>query len=163
MSDEQKGTRIVIRGVRPFDGEYDLDLKRAWTVREWNWIKRFSGYMPATIDDGLKGNDPEVYVALALIAMARNGKIDRDNVDAVADVLMESERGAITIIVEAEEGDASPPDLTLEPDESSPIETSLSNGTSGSPSRESSALSDASPPPTGTIESATPRTSALAK
>lgn len=150
---EQKGTRIVIQGVRPFDGEYELDVKRAWTIREWNWIKSISGYMPATVNDGLKGDDPALYVALAVIAMCRQGRVDRDAVEGVADALLDSERGAIQIIVEQDEGDALPPDLTLEPDASSPNETSSSNNTSGTPSRPSSDPSAGSPSPTGTIES----------
>ena len=38
-------TRIVVKGVAPYDGEYELDTDRAFNAREWHWIKTLSGYM----------------------------------------------------------------------------------------------------------------------
>ena len=40
-------------GVPPYDGRYDFDLEgRELTTREWGWIKRLSGYLPLTIEEG---------------------------------------------------------------------------------------------------------------
>ena len=69
--------KMVIKGVPPYDGEYELDEDRAFNAREWNWIKKVSGYMPLTIGEGFAGGDPVLFVALAVIAMARSGKVER--------------------------------------------------------------------------------------
>ena len=38
---------LTIEGVAPYDGRYEFDLRdRPFTVREWGWIKRHSGYLP---------------------------------------------------------------------------------------------------------------------
>ena len=110
---ETQGTRIAIKGVRPYDGEYELDLQRAWTTREWNWIKRISGYMPFTINEGLKGGDPDLFVALAVIGLVRNGKVERDNAMAVAETLLDVpyDGAAIQLVIEEEADDAEPPGL----------------------------------------------------
>jgi hypothetical protein len=149
-----QGTRIAIRGVPPYDGEYELDLNRAWTTREWNWIKRISGYMPFTVNDGLRGGDPDLFVALAVIGMVRNQKIDRDRAMDVAEALMDVpyDGAAIQLVVE-EETDQLPLDLTTEPEPSSPNGTPSKSDTSGSPSSTSSAPSETTPASTGTTGS----------
>ena len=41
-------SELVITGMRPYDGRYPFDLyEQAFTVREWGWIKRLTGYLPA--------------------------------------------------------------------------------------------------------------------
>jgi hypothetical protein len=79
---------IILQGVRPYDGRYELDLatNRATTV-EWGWIKRFSGYLPANADQGFEGNDPELMAALAVIALHRAGKVQPRDVQDVFDVI----------------------------------------------------------------------------
>lgn len=63
--------------VRPYQGEYDLDMdSQPLTMLEWRWVKKISGYMPLTINEGFRGEDPDVYIALAVIAMARADKIN---------------------------------------------------------------------------------------
>ena len=75
---------IHIEGVPPYDGRYEFDLRDgAFTVREWGWIKRHSGYLPLTLWDGLQGSDAELLAVMALIAMVRAGKVDRDDVPDV--------------------------------------------------------------------------------
>lgn len=81
--------RIVISGVQGFDGEYDLDPERAFNAREWRWIKKLSGYLPDTINDGYRHSDPDLFVAFAVIAMCRDGKIGRDDWQRVGDELAE--------------------------------------------------------------------------
>ena len=161
-----EGTRIVVKGVRPFDGEYELDDDRTFNTREWNWIKRLSGYMPLTVSDGFAGGDPDLFVALAVIAMCRAGKIDRSEGLRVAEVLAEAPFDGTTIQLiggtDDEEDDAVPPVLTSEPAGSSPA-SSLTNDSSetprqplsGVPSTPSSEGSGGTPPPIGTGGSAT--------
>jgi len=158
MSDN--GTRIVVSGVRPYDGEYELDDNRTFNTREWNWIKRLSGYMPLTVADGFAGGDPDLFVALAVIAMCRSGKIDRNEGLRVAEVLAEAPFDGTTIQLvggTTEEDDAVPPVLTSEPAGSSPASSLTNNSSetprqplSGMPSTTSSEEPDATPPPTGT-------------
>ena len=44
--------------------------------------------MPFTINEGLKGGDPDLFVALAVIGLVRNGKVERDNAMDVAEILL---------------------------------------------------------------------------
>lgn len=112
--------RFVIKGVKPYDGEYPLDDSE-FTTREWSWIKKISGYLPMTAEEGFKGGDPELFVALAVIAMVRAERIEKSGAMAMADRLMdESFGGAVTFIAdeadEDEEGeDGDPQDAPSEP------------------------------------------------
>ena len=109
--------KMVIQGIRPWDGEYELDEDRAFNTREWSWIKKTSGYMPLTISDGFGGGDPSLFVALAVIAMCRTGKIDRESGLRVAEELAEApfDGAAISMVGDVSEDDPSPLDLTLPP------------------------------------------------
>jgi hypothetical protein len=141
---------IVIDGVKPYDGRYLFDLAGAEpTTREWGWIKRLSGYMPATIQDGFDGFDPELFSAFAVIALRRAGKIDNDEVTGVFERIVDAPFAA-TIRVE-NDGDRA------EDDAGPPAPSSPVNGSSSGPaSRTSSARSaTASPSGSGTPASAT--------
>ena len=110
--------RIVITGIPPYDGDYELDSDRAFNAREWRWIKKVSGYMPLTVSEGFEGGDPDLFVALAIIAMAREGRVTKDEGLRVADVLAEApfDGAAITMVGdEVVEDDAIPLDLTPPP------------------------------------------------
>lgn len=83
--------RIKLNGFGRLDGEYDLgDDDRPFNGREWHWIKTISGYMPLTISEGFAGRDPDLYIALAVIAMCRSGKVNRDVALPVAEEMMEA-------------------------------------------------------------------------
>ena len=70
---------IVVEGVRPYDGRYEFDLAgQELTTREWGWIKRLSGYLPLTVEEGL--SDPELIVVFAVIALRRAGKVEPKDV-----------------------------------------------------------------------------------
>ena len=57
---------LTVAGVKPWDGRYEFDLNgRELTTREWGWIKRHSGYLPLTIDEGFNGADPELFACFA--------------------------------------------------------------------------------------------------
>lgn len=140
--------RIIIKGIRPYDGEYELDTDRAFNAREWRWIKKVSGYMPLTVSEGFAGGDPDLFVALAVIAMCRDGKVERERGLDVADILAEAPfDGAAILLVgdDVEDVDALPLDLTSPPDEPSRSETSENHRSSGEPSRSDSAPSGGIP------------------
>jgi hypothetical protein len=139
---------IVIEGMRPYDGRYELGLDDApLTIREWGWIKRHAGYLPIGLDETTFA-DPEVITILALIAMRRAGKITTAQVGEVWDRFADAPFGAaITFDSDgaAEEDDAGPP-------------AGSSNGnasTSGDSSTTGSASSGLPPSPTGSPASAT--------
>ena len=82
---------LVIEGVRPYDGRYELDLDRQeFTTREWGWIKRHSDYLPLTAADGFTNNDPELMCVLAAILLRRAGQIQTADVPAVFDRLADA-------------------------------------------------------------------------
>ncbi len=106
---------IVITGVQPFDGSYDLDLETApFTTLEWRWIKQTAGYMPATVANGFEGGDPDLIVALAVIAMHRAGKIRKDDVLRTAEQLADVPVDGASIVFRAGdlEDDARPPEVS---------------------------------------------------
>lgn len=101
--------RFVIKGVKPYDGEYPLDDSE-FTTREWSWIKKISGYLPMTAEDGFKGGDPELFVALAVVAMVRAGRIERGDALNVADRLADSAFGSsLTFEADGDEEAEDPP------------------------------------------------------
>lgn len=120
---------IVVKGVPPWDGEYEFATDRSFTTRELRWIKQIAGYLPTSLDAGLEGGDADLVIALVVIAMHRAGKISRDQVLEVADRMSDEPVGDddsfLTIIRDEEEvEDELPPALPLEREQSS---TSLSD------------------------------------
>lgn len=140
---------LIISGVAPYDGRYELDLGRQpFTTREWGWIKRLSGYLPVTLNEDTF-TDPEFVGALAMVVLVRAGRVERPDVPAVFDRFQDVPFGT-TITVEAgeeeeTEADAGPPERN-------------SNGntpSSGESSPTSSETSPMTPPASGTPGSAT--------
>jgi hypothetical protein len=103
---------IVLSGVQPWDGRYELDLGEEFTTREWGWIKRHAGYLPLTLTDEAM-SDPELACVLAVIVLHRAGKVERQRVPDVFERLVDAPFGAtVTIEVgeeEETEDDAGPP------------------------------------------------------
>jgi hypothetical protein len=120
--------KIALKGIPPWDGEYELEAGRAFNAREWRCIKKVSGYMPMTIGDGFEGDDPDLYVALAVISMTRAGKVERNRMMDVAEELSEVpfDNASITIVGDPVEEDEVPLDLTPTPAEPS-LPSSLSS------------------------------------
>lgn len=102
--------KVVISAGVEFDGEYELD-DRAWNTREWRWIKQVSGYMPTTYEAGYEARDPDLFLAFAVIAMCRAGRIGRDEGVKVAEVLAEVPWDGASIQIVGEE--AEPEDIPL--------------------------------------------------
>lgn len=156
---------IVVAGVKPYDGEYELDVEHdPLTTLEWRWVKKISGYLPLTIAEGMAGADPDLYCAFAVIAMRRAGKIDKDDAMHVADRLADAPFGsAITIEGDKDEVEEEGPlgltDVPQPPSEPRPISRddlpSRQEPSSGNGSQTSSDLPGNDPSPTGTTESAT--------
>jgi hypothetical protein len=140
--------RVVLNTPR-FTGEFPLDLKDdPMTALEWRWVKKISGYLPMTVDEGVAGLDPDLFIAFAVIALYRAGKIDKAEALIVAETISElpATPGTLQVVFEAEEEEAEqdPPTVaTLTPKES---------GSGSSSSRISDPLAPV-PSPTGTTES----------
>lgn len=147
---------IVIRGVKPYDGEYPLDLEgEPLTTLEWRWVKKISGYLPLTMGEGFAGADPDLVCALAVIALRRHGRVQKEQALMVADRLADVpfDGAAIQLLFdepedEDEEGDVGPP-AVARPTESP-------KRSSGAPSRTNSGQPEQNPAPTGMAASATP-------
>jgi hypothetical protein len=119
--------KMVINGIRPWDGEYDLVSDRAFNAREWRIIKQHSGYLPMTVSDGFAGEDPDLFVALAVVAMIRAGRIRREEWEHVADQISEApfDGSTLTMIGDPVEADDDLPlDLTPTPAEPSLVGSS---------------------------------------
>jgi hypothetical protein len=103
---------IVIDGVPPYEGRWQFDLDtQELTTREWGWIKRLSGYLPLTVEEGL--SDPELIVVFACIALRRAQKVTPAEVPDVFEQLSDAPFGsAITMETDTKEEaaeKASPP------------------------------------------------------
>ena len=136
-------TYLVIRGAQPWDGRYEFDLaENAITTREWGWIKRLTGYLPLTMDEGLDGADPELYAVFAAIALHRAGKIRPDEVPEIFDRFVDRPFDPEDVTLEADQVD--------EEEVLPPPRSSTPNGdSSGAASRTSSERSEATRPATG--------------
>lgn len=141
---------IRISNIPPYDGEYEFDQDRSFTTRELRWIKQIAGYLPMKLGEGLEGGDADLYIALALIAMNRAGKVDREDVLEVADKLADVpfDDSCITFVM-GEEADADPPAVTPEPVASLPRSSPSSKRSSGGASSDASETSGETPAPTG--------------
>lgn len=140
--------------IPPYDGEYEFDIEGSpQTTLEWRWTKKISGYLPLTAPEGLKAGDPDLFVAWAVIAMVRAGKIQEDEVMDVADVLARWPFDGTGIRLrgdDEDEGDVSSPLDSGEPspsgsDSSEPSELNPGNVShlpTGSPPSDTGSQSD---------------------
>ena len=139
---------LTISGVKPWDGRYEFDVAgQELTTREWGWIKRLSGYLPLTIDEGFDGADPELFATFAAIALHRAGKVDAREVPAVFERLQDAPFGATIRLTSDSEA--------VTEENPSPPNSNASTPISGAAGQTSSASSDETPAPTGTDASAT--------
>ena len=101
---------ITLAGVKPYDGRYELDLDSSpLTMREWGWIKRNTGYLPATLT-GEAFTDPELITILAIIAIHRANTITTPQVPELWDRFADVPFGStITLEADPDEDDAGPP------------------------------------------------------
>jgi hypothetical protein len=140
-------SHLVISGLSPWDGRYDFDLAEdALTTREWGQIKRFTGYLPLTLLDGLQGGDPELFAVFAVIALTRAGKITRDQATETYERFLEQPFDADTVTLTDEQQEET---VVLPP----PASSSRNDASSGPNSRANSESSAASRPGSGTPNS----------
>lgn len=107
---------IVLEGVKPYDGRWPLEMSADFTTREWGVIKRLSGYLPLTIEEGFQGGDPELFAAFAVVALVRAGRVEASDAQDAFDRIADAPFGAAIRLdtdTPAEElvegGDAGPP------------------------------------------------------
>jgi hypothetical protein len=130
---------IVIDGVKPYDGRYQLDASLDFSTREWGWIKRLAGYLPLNVEEAFTGGDPELFAVLALVALHRAGKVEARDVPGLYDRMLDSpfwttirfESDGDTVLAEEADADSPPP--------------GSSTGNAGSSGAESTPSSETSP------------------
>lgn len=146
--------KLEIADLRPWDGEYDFNIE-SFDRREWGWIKRYAGYLPADVYTGYIGGDQELYAVFAMIALKRNGRIEHTQVPEIWERLLEG--GRITLRGEAsdEKDDEDDEDDARPPAES----PSLNETSSGEDTTTSSETSLKVLPGTGTRDSGTSESS----
>jgi hypothetical protein len=129
--------RITLSGVPRFDGEYELDTESPYNGHELHLIKKVADVRLGGIEQAARDGDYDLFVAFAVIALWRAGKVQKADTLAAADLLLEAPAGSISFEDDAE-ADAGPPELTRteavgsgEPDESSTSSSEDLNGTGG--------------------------------
>jgi hypothetical protein len=96
--------KIVISGIKGYDGEYEFDASY-FTNRELHRIKQMSGVRAGEILAAFAAGDNDLVVAVAAIALERNGKAVHEA------ALWDAKVGSIEVQLGAadEEEDALPP------------------------------------------------------
>jgi hypothetical protein len=112
----------LVVNVPPYEGEYEFDLNaQPLSTVEWRWVKKISGYLPLTIAQGWEGGDPDLFLAFAVIAMRRSGKIAKNDVLEVAEVIEEAAVDGTAISFKGEVVEEElPPTSEPEPGDSKP-------------------------------------------
>lgn len=64
--------RIVLTGVAPYDGEYEIDFE--FNNAELHTIKRVAGIRAGEFNEALEKGDNDLNVAIAIIALQQAGK-----------------------------------------------------------------------------------------
>lgn len=90
----------VTVNIEPFKGTYDLDPDIPFSGLEWRWIKKIAGYLPLTINAGFEGDDNDLYIVLAVIALHRAGKIQPSQALRVSDALADAPVNGESILLD---------------------------------------------------------------
>lgn len=120
--------KFTVTGVPGFDGDYPIDIG-AFTMRELHIIKDVAGVRAGELEEAFSAGDTDVILAVAVIAVRRNG----GDFKAFQTVAWESEMGSLTFVADEEET-ADPPIPTPLPNSSSLEATPESSGLASSPS-----------------------------
>ena len=142
---------LTVEGFKPYDGRYQFPDPDEFTTREWGWLKRLTGYLPATIEDGYKGVDPELIACFAVISLRRAGRVDTAAFPDVFEKLRDVPFDGTRVRIESDDADAET-DADAGPP---PPSSSGSSPTSGDASPTSSGSSTGAPNGSGTPDSAT--------
>jgi hypothetical protein len=120
--------KIKLKDVHPFDGEYEFDPTQEYNGHELHLIKKVAGIRLNEIEDAATAGDYDLFVSLAVIALWRAGKIQREDAMVTADLLLAASTGSLVFDFG---GDARPPDVTeteRKPEENSEPSSPFSNG-----------------------------------
>ena len=146
---------IVVNGIPPYDGRYQLYTTDEFNRREWGWMKRLAEYLPVDFMDveqrGL--GDPEFLSVVLIVALHRAGKIETAEVPQVWERLADYNMFECLVIHTDEEPEA---------EELPPTSETSSNGSpvsSGLVSPTSSGISGSSPSAPGSPPSASSESS----
>lgn len=101
--------KIVITGIAGYDGEYPFDASY-FTNGELHTIKRMAGVRAGEIQASFEAGDNDLVVAIAAIALERNGKVLHEQ------ALWNAKAGCIEVV--PAEDDARPPESQPANDES---------------------------------------------
>lgn len=146
--------KVIINGILGLDGEWEIDGD--FTNRDLNDIKKISGVRAGELQEATEAGDNDLVVAIAWIALRRNGKTG----PGVLDALWDAPAGArITVdftTPEGKEDDAGPPEQTPS---GSPNEPGDASKSSGETSSDAGDHPEKTPPATGHPGSETTATS----
>lgn len=122
--------RIVISGIRGYDGEYPFDATY-FTNKEFHTIKRLAGIRAGEIKAAFDSGDNDLIVAFAVIALERSGKT------VFEEVLWNANVGCISLEGDPQTGDdADPPTQSSEDDRSEKNNSSGPSSKNGSDPQE---------------------------
>lgn len=142
---------IIPKQAGPFAGTYEFDLARPFDNWEWHMIKEISGATHGTFEAAVEASDSDVFLAYAVIALTRDGRVPRRAFAQAVELLYELpgfglDDGIRIIHEKPSEGDeASPPEEALAESASASESTEPSAKTSS----ESSESPVNTPPATG--------------
>lgn len=100
---------LKITGLGALDGSYEFDDSR-FTMGDFRTIKRIAGVRAGELGEALSAGDTDLMVAIAVIALERNGRVGAE------EALWGADAGQITLTLGGD--DAGPPPVT--PDGSKP-------------------------------------------
>jgi hypothetical protein len=143
---------VVVSGIPPYDGSYQLFTTDEFNRREWGWMKRLAEYLPVDfMNEEQRGlGDPEFLSVVLIVALHRAGKIGTAEVPQVWERLADFNMFECLVIHTDE--------VVEEEEQLPPTSETSSNGspvTSGLVSPTSSVISDSSPSAPGSPLSAT--------
>lgn len=105
--------KLTIKGVDPFDGSYDLDFtEQPFTNRDLHLIKKLAGVRLGELEEAFASGDNDLFVAVAVIQLRREGKVQKGRELAAADLLFDGEAGSL-LFEDTAEDDAGPPESPL--------------------------------------------------
>lgn len=122
--------KVLIDGIARYDGEYDVDFSQEFTNGELHSIKKHTGITAGQISEAFKTKDNDLLVALAIVALERNGLAPVD-----VDALWEGPVGAIVLQIEdrpKEEPDPTKPQPPADTGNEPKPETDERSGSSSS-------------------------------
>ena len=143
--------RLLVEGIDPFDGEYEIDPDVGFTNRELNIIKRISGVRAGELDEALKAGDNDLVLAITAVAVRQKGR-DWQEFEKLA---WEAPAGSITLPEDEVGADAVPLALKPPPPSGESETPTEPTGSLSLPSDGGDDLPETSPPATGSLHLAT--------